>query len=261
MPRFHVGRDYVSSVVNEKRSMNMFSKITMVVAALFIAMSGAWAHALWIKTEATGKKGRKQVVAVLYSEPDEDPEKLADWYSDMKDFELWVVSPDGKKAKLTTTAGEDRFTAEFIPEQDGVYTVFAGKSAKDLGGTTVYQFNASALVAVGSARKGADAGVNGNELVVFADPLKVNKVNSPMKLQTLVNGQKPADKLYVSVHSPSGWSRSIATDENGVAEFTPLWPGNYSIEVSKSWKEAGTHYDKEYKAIWRCATIIAEVKK
>ncbi len=239
----------------------MLRKIYLLIFSLLVTITGALAHALWIKTDAVGKKGQKQLVTVLYAEPDEDPEKLADWYSDVREFELWLVAPDGKKAKLATTAGEDRFTASFTPDQDGVYTLFTGKSAKDLGGTTVYQFNASALITVGNAQKGNNPAINTNTLVIHADPLSVNKANSPMKLKTLVNGEKPADKLYISVTSPTGWTKNISTDENGEAEFTPLWPGSYAIEVSKSWKEQGTHYDKEYKAIWRCATITVDVKK
>ena len=239
----------------------MFKKICLLFFSLLLTGSSVLAHALWIKTEAVGKKGQKQLVTVLYSEPDEDPEKLADWYSDVKEFELWLVAPDGKKTKLATAAGEDRYTAAFTPDQDGVYTLFTGKSAKDLGGTTVYQFNASALVTVGNIQKGNNPALNTNDLAVYTDPLKVHKANSPMKLKTLVNGEKPADKLYISVTSPTGWTKSIATDENGEAEFSPLWPGSYAIEVSKSWKEQGTHYDKEYKAIWRCATITVDVKK
>lgn len=239
----------------------MLKNICLLIGSLLVTMSNVWAHALWIKTDATGKKGQNQLVTVLYAEPDESPEKLEDWYSDVKEFDLWLVAPDGKKVKLVTTPGEDRFTAAFTPDLDGVYTLFAGKSAKDLGGTTVYQFNASALVTVGNVQKGNDPTVNTNDLAVYADPLKVNKVNSPMKLKVLVDGEKPADKLYISISSPTGWTRSVATDDKGEAEFTPLWPGSYAIEVAKSWKEQGTHYDKEYKAIWRCATITVDVKK
>ncbi len=239
----------------------MLIKIYLLIFSLLVTVTGALAHALWIKTDAVGKKGQEQLVTVLYAEPDEDPEKLADWYSDVREFELWLIAPDGKKTKLATTAGEDRFTASFTPDQDGVYTLFTGKSAKDLGGTTMYQFNASALVTVGNVQKGNNPAINANTLVVHADPLSVNKANSPMKLKTLVSGEKPADKLYISVTSPTGWTKNISTDGNGEAEFTPLWPGSYAIEVSKSWKELGTHYDKEYKAIWRCATITVDVKK
>lgn len=68
-------------------------------------------------------------------------------------------------------------------------------------------------------------------------------------------------QLYVTVASPSGWTKQIQTDEQGNAEFVPLWPGTYYIEASKSWKETGQLHGKEYSAFWRCATTLVDVAK
>jgi uncharacterized GH25 family protein len=238
----------------------MFKKLVLIAILVIFNVANLLAHALWLQTASTGKAGQKQSVKIIYSEPNEKPEKLADWYSDVKDFELWLITPDNKKTKLATVAGEDHFTAEFTPDKDGVYTLSVGHTAKDLGGKTVYQFNASALVKVGKSVTGNDPSLNTNELSVFADQAKVFKVNKPLSLKALYKNAAN-EKMYVTVSSPSGWSKSIETDETGRAEFIPIWPGTYYIEASKSWKEAGKLHGKDYASFWRAATLLVEVAK
>ena len=232
-----------------------------IIALLFLAAIGhASAHALWIETSTKGKAGQKQSIKIIYSEPDDKPEKLADWYSDIKEFELWLTTPDKQKVKLATVAGADHFMSEFTPEKDGVYTLSISKSARELGGTTVYQFNASAIVKVGKSLSGNDASFNGNEIKVFADASKGYKVNQPFRITTILK-EKPAEKLRVGIASPSGWNKYVSSDANGLAEFTPIWPGTYKIEASNSEMATGEHFGKPYKSIWRCATLLVDVAK
>lgn len=235
-------------------------KSLLAIAFVLFSIGNLFAHALWIQTGTTGKIGQKQSVKIIYSEPDDKPEKLADWYSDVKDFELWLITPDKQKVKLTTVAGEDHFTSEFTPEKDGVYTLSVSKAAKDLGGTTIYEFNASAIVKVGKSLTGNDAAGDGNAISVFTDASKVFKVNQPFSFTTLLKG-KPTENLHVGVASPSGWNKNISSEANGVATFTPVWPGTYKLEVSTSEETSGDHFGKPYKAIWRCATLLVDVAK
>lgn len=238
----------------------MFKKLIVVAALVLINAANLLAHALWIQTAPVGKAGQKQTIKILYSEPNEKPEKVSEWYSDVKDFQLWLTTPDNKKTKLAAVAGEDSYTAEFTPDQEGVYTVSVGHTSKDLGGKTVYQFNASALVKVGKSLSGNEAAFNSNDLSVFVDQSKVYKANKPMTVKAVYK-KNASEKLYLTVSSPSGWSKSIETNDQGVAEFVPIWPGTYYIEASKSWKEAGTHNGKEYAGFWRAATVLVEVAK
>ena len=236
----------------------MKNNFILLAIALMLSVGNALAHALWIQTASAGKVGQKQTVKIIYAEPGDKPEKVADWYSDVKAFELWLIGPDQQKTKLAKVAGDDFFTAEFTPEKEGVYTLATGHSAKDLGGATVYQFNASAVVTVGKAKAGNGAVAYGNELSVYADAGTACKVNKSLSLQGLYKAE-PLEKLNITVTSPTGWSKAVSTDKNGVADFTPLWPGTYYIEASKSWKEEGKHHDKDYKAFWRCATLVVDV--
>ena len=233
---------------------NVFS----LVALLLLSITNLFAHALWIETNATGKAGQKQTIKIVYSEPDENPEKLADWYSDVREFELWLTTPDKQKIKLATVAGDDHFTSAFTPEKDGVYTLSISKAAKELGGSVVYHFNASAIVRVGTSLAGNDPSFNGNEIKVFTDASKTYRANQPLSL-TAIFKDKPGEKLHVGVASPNGWNKNITSDTNGMAAFTPFLPGTYKIEASTSEKTEGIHFGKPYKSIWRCATLMVDV--
>lgn len=229
-------------------------KIFLSMAMLMLSVS-IYAHALWIETNATGKKGQVQEVKVFYGEYAEfSPEKVKDWYSNVKEFELWLVSPDGQKTRLTTSPQEDHYTASFTPGKDGVYTLQVSHSAKDLGRTTIYQFNTSATVTVGK-NEASDIKNNSNPLKF---QLKNGKVNEPVTIQGFYK-DAASDKMSVTVFSPKGWTKQIE-GKNGVAEFVPEWKGKYMIEISRSDEEKGEHYGKEYTGIWRCATYLVEIK-
>lgn len=237
----------------------MKRSILLFVIAFFLHTSSLFAHALWIETSTSGKAGQKQSIKILYSEPNDKPEKIADWYSDVKEFTLWLTGPDKQKVKLSTSAADDHFTSEFTPEKDGVYTLTVSHTARELGGKTKYQFNASAVVAVGKSPEGNAAAFNTNEISVFADAGKTYKVNKPFQLTGFFK-EKPSEKLNIAVHAPSGWNKEISTNGQGVAEFTPAWAGKYSLEASKSEKEEGEHHGKTYTSVWRCATLLVDVK-
>lgn len=223
--------------------------------ALIVFSCELYAHALWIETNPSGKKGQPQEVKIFYGEYAEfSPEKIADWYSDVKEFRLWLVSPDGQKTKLNTSPAEDHYTANFTPDKDGVYTLQVSHSAKDLGRTTLYQFNSSATVSVGK-NETADIQRNSNPLKF---ELKSGKVNQPVSIHALFNNAA-SDKMEVTVFAPGGWTKQLQ-GKNGIAEFTPEWKGKYMIEVSRSDEEKGAHHGKDYTAIWRCATFLLEIK-
>lgn len=235
-------------------------KLILSLVILIAAISNLQAHALWIQTAPTGAAGKEHQIKIVYAEPNQKPEKLSEWYSDVKEFELWLTTPDGKQEKLTTVAGDDFFTSKFTPSQEGVYILSIGHTAKEPGGTTVYQFNASALVQVGKSAASNNAKFTKNDLSVFANASKEYKVNKPLILNTSYKNA-PGEKIAVTVSSPTGWAKQLETNAEGIAEFTPIWPGTYYIEASKSWNESGTQNGKEYKAVWRAATLLVEVAK
>lgn len=232
----------------------LMKNITTIIIGLLLSFSSTqlFAHALWIETAATGKIGQKQTVKVFYGEyAANERENIDKWYSDVKEFSLWLVGPDQKKTQLTVAAvGDNSFEASFTPEQNGSYALLVSHEAKELGGTTKYHFLASAHVAVGKA---ASAAQNTNALRLHAENAQGTKVNKPVQLKAFLNDAAAKGKT-VSVFSPSGWSKELHTNDNGDVEFIALWPGRYVIEVSDFDKTPGQHHGKDYKAVWKGAT-------
>lgn len=135
---------------------------------LSFATTSIFAHALWIETASTGKVGQKQTVKVFYGEyVANERDSVTKWYSDVKEFTLWVVGPDQKKTQLTLTPGLNYFEGSFTPDQNGAYTVAVSHEAKELGGTTKYHFLSSANVAVGKTQ--LTAAQNPNVLKLHVD--------------------------------------------------------------------------------------------
>lgn len=235
-------------------------KLKALLFLILAATSQIFAHALWIETPATGKVGQKQEVKIYYGEyAENERNSVQKWYSDVKELSLWLVGPDQQKTKLEYTKGVDALQASFTPSKDGVYTLTISHDAKDFGGTTKYQFNAIALVAVGKVAAGSTPVAKNNEILVFHDAAKTYKINTPIQLKTLFK-EAAQEKLHVTVASPSGWVKTVNTNAQGVAEFTPLWAGKYFIEVSKYGKEEGELNCAKHESVWRCATVLFEVK-
>jgi len=234
-------------------------KTTLFLFLCFFAYVQVSAHALWIETSAHGKKGTPQEVKIFYGEfaagERDAPEK---WYSDVKDFTLTLVAPDGTETPLETKAGESFYTSSFTPEQDGVYTLLVSHEAAELGGTTKYHFISSANVAVGKIDK-VIPDQNTNTLKVYAENHQLFGKNKSVKLYAQLNGQPLANKP-ISIASSEGWTKEITTDANGAITFSPLWSGRYVAEAQNFEKVDGTHNGQTFDAAWIGSTFSFEVK-
>lgn len=219
-----------------------------------------FAHALWIETKTNGKAGVSHEVKVFYGEyVSNERDSVAKWYSDVKDFSLWLTAPDNEKIKLTTTPGTNFYSASFTPKSDGVYVLTVVHEAKELGGTTKYEFSSLATVSVGKATNVNTEAIS-NPLHASVVDAKFYKANSPVKIKAILNGKALANK-NVTVFSPEGWSKEYKTDKNGHFEFSALWTGRYVLEVSNFQKTTGEHHGKNYTAVWQGATSSFEVIK
>lgn len=217
-------------------------RILVILSALFFLGAGNLsAHALWIETFGPAQKGQKQTVKVFWGEfGDNQHDPTGKWFSNMSDFELFVTSPGGKKARLTATAQADHYLAEFTPEEEGIYLLTVSHEAKDLGGTTKLQYNSVAVVKIGKSGKGNQPGFNEGQLKIWADASKSYKVNKPLSLDVLLKGEH-AEKVHVEVFSPSGWKKGFQSDSKGNVVFSPIWAGRYQAEASLYSEEAGEH--------------------
>ena len=231
--------------------------IALTTLFAFALSSTIFAHALWIETDPAASLGKPHSVRIFYGEyAAKEFEKTDKWYSDVNTFTLWLIAPNGSKTKRNYSPSDDHFLATFTPDREGLYILSTSHSAKDIDGGYVYQFNASATVKVGrSAAK--EAAMPANELYLQSehDPKgKSGIVKAYYKAQ-------PAAEITITVSGPTGWSKSFKSDENGVLEFEPLWKGVYALEGFYTSEETGTHHEKNYDHIWRCATARVDLSK
>lgn len=235
-------------------------KITFLALTLLLSFvtTSIFAHALWIETASSGKIGQKQTVKVFYGEyVANERDSVAKWYSDVREFTLWLVGPDQKKTQLTLTPGVNHFEASFTPEQNGAFTILVSHEAKELGGTTKYHFLSSADVLVGKVKP--ETLQNPNVLRLHVDDAVAAKLNKPLQLKAFLKDAAAKGKT-VSVFSPNGWAKELKTNDEGVVEFTPLWAGRYVFEVTDMDKTPGQHNGKDYKAAWKGATYSFEIR-
>ncbi|WP_246581359.1 DUF4198 domain-containing protein [Echinicola shivajiensis] len=225
--------------------------------ALIINMGSASAHALWIETSIKGEKGVEQEVKIYYGEYAEGViEQVSDWYSDVKDFELWLIDPAGNKSILKTEAQDDHFTSSFVPEMDGVYRLQIGHSAKDLGGEYLYQFNTATQISVGKAKDMGSTDDKTDLALLLISPAQ-KSLKEQLSFKTYFKGT-PKAGVKVVVVSPEGWTKDYESDENGEISIDTPWKGQYLIEATYTEEISGEHFGTPYEFIWRCATQSIE---
>ncbi len=204
----------------------LLSLVTLLLCQL------TWAHAIWIETLPTGSKNKAQEIKVFFGEyADKDITAAEKWFSDLKDFKIIAIAPDGSVETLSTAIGTDHYRSSFTPKQEGVYTISLQHPVKDLyHGTKIHYFS-SATVKVGKADTGNEPAVNKNFISLMAKDAATATANKEVKVVALFEG-KPAAKKEVQVFAPNGWSKTLYTNEAGEISFTPLWTGKYQVEFS-----------------------------
>ncbi|WP_316814147.1 hypothetical protein [Pedobacter heparinus] len=235
-------------------------KIWALLILMTIGVNSAFAHAFWLKTNPSGKKGKAHEVQIFYAEPAEKPELLdSKEVANVKNFSVWLLIPGKEKIKLQTTAAKDHYKASFTPEQNGQYRIILQNDAIDVfeypSGSLRIEFYASALIQVGTENAVAETG--GYKLNVFA-----KGVTAHQPVAVAVEHQEiDLSKVVISIFSPSGWKLDVKPDANGKAEFTALDKGTYFIEAVYRAKTPGTLNNKEYKSVYYAATNILDITK
>jgi uncharacterized GH25 family protein len=225
--------------------------LLIIMATYFVGTQQASAHAVWIESNSKATKNKVHEVNVFYGEyPSGQSDSTAKWYSDLKNLEVWVISPSQKKTKLEMKDLSTHLTSSFIPEEDGIYYVSTVHTTKDLGGTTKYEF--SSVVPVLSGKATAAPSSLEQALSVLVQP-DVYKTNKTIELQAWKDGQAYAD-AEVLIMSPEGWVKTVRADNNGKVSFTPKLKGSYVIETSANKKEAGEWNAKQYTRTWKGST-------
>lgn len=236
-------------------------KIITQLFLILILLGGkqvAMAHAIWIESKASASKNQPHDVKIFYGEYASGEKESTDkWYSDLKNLEVWLMTPDNQRVKLDVKDEQGHLATSFVTEKDGVYYISTVHATKDLGGTTKYNFSSLVPVRVG---KLAISATSPKDLPFSVEKITTNGKNKSV-IEVLVSSNGKAVKdAEVIVMSETGWTKTFKTNENGVVSFSPQWKGNYVVEASQMNDEAGRWHDKDYTRNWHGTTTFFEHK-
>lgn len=240
--------------------MTLNLRTLAMVIVLTFSLNSAFAHAFWLKTNPTGKKGQAHEVQIFFAEPAEKPELIdSKEMANVKGFSVWLLAPGKEKIKLQTTVSTDHYKAAFTPDQNGQYRIVLLNDAMEVmeyaSGSLRIEFYASANVQVGA--ENAVAATGGFKLNVSAKGTTAQKpVSVAVEHQDI-----DLSKVTISVFNQAGWKLDLKPDANGKAEFTALDKGTYFIEAVYKAKTPGTWNNKEYKSVYFAATNILDIIK
>ncbi|QNF32229.1 hypothetical protein HUW51_05600 [Adhaeribacter swui] len=236
------------------------SKFIMLLSSLLLLETAAYAHALWIETTATGKAGQAHQVKVFYGEFElNNLEPIEKWYADVKTFKLWLTHPNGQQEQITVTPAQDHFTATFTPKTAGQYQLHVNHLTGEVAGTTVYEFNSSATVAVGSEKVNKPVITASKTLTLQLPDTKTPQVKKPLTVNSFYP-DGAAKELEITVMSPAGWQRKVNSGTQGQATFTPEWSGKYLLEAQHKENTTGERNGKPYQSIYKISTLQVVVK-
>lgn len=225
--------------------------IIIIWAISSAATLSASAHAIWIESNTIAKKNTAHEVRIVYGDyAEEIIEPTFKWYSDLKTLEVWVTTPSKKKTKLLLTDAKDHLASSFVPDEDGLYYITTVHSAKDLGGTTKYEFSSVATVFSGKGNADFSPVV---ETLSVTTSQNIFKTGNVIELQ-VNKGNQPFINAEVQVMSPQGWIKTIKTNDKGHINFTPRLAGKYVIEASEHKKELGEWHGKQHTHVWKGST-------
>lgn len=233
--------------------MNSFKSFYLFALFLGGNIGLCFAHALYIDTNSEGKPGEVHNVNIYYSEfADKTHEKVADWYSDAADLELWLVQPNGTRVLLETQVKNDHLSASFVPNEKGIYRLEISHTTADVAEGTAYQFNAFAQVSVGNSGKTAPIGTKSPDLVLVQQ-LPAN--NGQTKAFTTYFKGEVKEEVSATLFLPSGETKTLESNAEGIIEFSSNEEGIHFLEATTYHKsEAGKTKKETYQAIWRAAT-------
>lgn len=232
-------------------------KITILFLLTVVSIIKTQAHALWLQAPATAKKGQATEVRVFFGEYHEkEADSAQKWFSNLKNFELQLISPTGKITKLDAVADTKSYKANFTPSEDGTYLLSVVHHVADVYSKAKIEYYAFAQTVVGKASN--NVAFPQAALLNFKPSKPFGKTGQVTPLTLSFKNDKKADQK-IEVITPAFAKEEIKTDANGVVNFTPKQAGPYFIEAFVEEKATGEQNGKPYEKVWHVVTYFNEI--
>lgn len=236
----------------------MKTRLSLLLFFLAFSVTSTFAHALWIETSSTGKKGQPLEVKVFFGEYEaNEPDSAAKWFSNLKEFKLLLTAPNGTTKILTTSPDVTFFKGSFTPDQDGAYKLSIVHEVAAVYEHAKIEYYAFADVAVGKSK--INSAFPAEAVLTIRPEKQVLKVGESSNHQVIYN-KVPFAKQKLTLVNPGKKAQSIETDAEGKFPFKPEQKGSYFLEAFAEDKTAGKLNGKDYEKIWHLVTYTTEVK-
>lgn len=234
-------------------------KISLFIILFALSIGSTFAHALWIETASTGKKGQAQEVKIFFGEYEgNEPDSAAKWFSNLKDFSLVLTAPNGTTQTLKASPDVLFYKTSFTPDQDGTYTLSIVHEVKTIYEHAKIEYYAFAHVAVGNAPK-VNKTYPANALLTIQPAQAVNKVGVAIAHQVVYN-KTPFAQQKLSVVDPERKKQEPLTGADGKFDFKPLQKGNYFLEAFKEDATPGELDGNKYEKVWHVVTYFTQAQ-
>ncbi|GGE55155.1 putative GH25 family protein [Pedobacter psychrotolerans] len=235
----------------------MKTKLSLLLFFLAFNLSNVFSHAIWIETASTGKKGQSQEVKIFFGEYEaNEPDSTAKWFSNLKDFKLVLIAPNGTTKELTASPDLYFYKANFTPDQNGTYKLSVVHEVADIYEKGKLMYYAFADVAVGKAKLNTDFPTNAALTIRPDKPvLKVGESS----VNQIIYDKKPFAKQKLTLVNPERKAIPTETDADGKFIFKPEAKGNYFIEAYTEEKTTGKLNGKDYEKVWHLITYTTQI--
>ncbi|MDO4695709.1 hypothetical protein [Porphyromonas sp.] len=210
-------------------------KLFIIATLLIFTSNVANAHTMWLETTTKAELGKEHSVSLYFGEfsmADRTP--LKGWLAGMDQGTWEVLTPSGKVIKLTPKSADPCYTASFIPNEEGWYRIHYDCWVPQLWHGSKLHYQSIAWVHVGTSEAGLTHQSPFDQGITFLPPIQVPlRVGGETKFPVATEDGNYKG-IKVNILGDNGWSKNYYRFPEGLLSFTPLWPGHYLINSTKT---------------------------
>lgn len=235
--------------------------ITLAGLYFFLISFNAKASSLWIETPAKGQIGKPQQITIRFgSYTKYHLHAVSEGeFQDVKDFNVWTVSPSGKHSALQFTAADSSYLSAFTPSEEGLYVILLENKQRKVEdwrksttkiGITKQHYYARATVQVGNNNQISTLATT--DLIMVKSP--ENQTGKDVTVQLLFHG-KPVAKETITFRLPGMKDMLLTTDLQGKVVFKAPKSGFYFALAVLRFETPGT-YKGEHFDVFREKSVL-----